>query len=69
MCLGGRFVVDGVDLDVGGGETVAILGANGSGKSTTLRAVARLLPADGTVSIDGASLVRPDPRKIACLFQ
>ncbi len=67
--LGGRIVVDGVDLDVGEGETVAILGANGSGKSTTLRAVARLLPADGNVSIDGMPLVRPDPRQIACLFQ
>ena len=67
--LGGRVVVDGIDMEVGEGETVVILGANGSGKSTTLRAVARLLPADGILHLDGAPFVRPDPRKIACLFQ
>jgi len=67
--LGGREVVAGVDLDVGEGELVAVLGANGCGKSTTLRAVARLLPCSGAVHVDGASLLRPDPRKIACLFQ
>lgn len=36
--LGGRPVLRGVDLTVGRGETVALLGANGSGKSTTIRA-------------------------------
>jgi iron complex transport system ATP-binding protein len=69
VSLGGREVVAGVDLDVGEGELVAVLGANGSGKSTTLRAVARLLPADGEVCLDGARLVRPSPRAVACLFQ
>jgi len=67
--FGPREVVAGVDLDVGAGEIVAVLGANGSGKSTTLRAVARLLPSDGEVLLDGITLLRPDPRKIACLFQ
>lgn len=67
--FGDREVVSGVDLDVGEGELVAVLGSNGSGKSTTLRAVARLLPAVGSVHLDGIPLVRPDPRKIACLFQ
>ncbi len=36
--------VDGVDLSVAAGETVALLGESGSGKSVTLRALLRLLP-------------------------
>ncbi len=37
--LGARPVLHGVDLEVGRGEVVALLGANGSGKSTAVRAV------------------------------
>jgi branched-chain amino acid transport system ATP-binding protein len=37
----------GVSLEVKPGQVVALLGANGAGKSTTLKAVAGLLPADG----------------------
>lgn len=37
-------VVHGVDLEVDEGESVCVLGANGAGKSTTLRAIVRQLP-------------------------
>jgi iron complex transport system ATP-binding protein len=67
--LGGREVVANVDLDIGEGGILAVLGANGSGKSTTLRAVSRLLPAEGEVRLDGIALVKPAPGSIACLFQ
>jgi zinc transport system ATP-binding protein len=40
----GRTAVSGVDLVVSPGEVVAVLGANGSGKSTVIRAVVGLLP-------------------------
>ncbi len=47
-------VVDGADLDVAGGEIVALLGGNGSGKSTLLWAVAGLVRVrSGTVCVDG----------------
>ncbi|HKN39847.1 MAG TPA: ATP-binding cassette domain-containing protein, partial [Acidimicrobiia bacterium] len=50
-------VLFGVDLDVHEGEIVALLGTNGAGKSTVLRAVAGLLPGSGgTVTLDGADL-------------
>jgi branched-chain amino acid transport system ATP-binding protein len=44
----------GIDLDVRRGEIVTILGANGAGKSTTLRAISGLLrPSAGEIRLDG----------------
>lgn len=42
--LGGRTVLDGVDLAVAVGELVAVVGPNGAGKSSAIRALAGLLP-------------------------
>ena len=51
----GRLVgLDGLDLELRAGECVALIGANGSGKSTAIRTMAGLLePSDGTVRICG----------------
>jgi ABC-2 type transport system ATP-binding protein len=50
-----RTVLSGVDLTVRAGEVVAVVGANGSGKSTFLRVCAGLASPDaGTVRVDGA---------------
>ncbi|MFH8785375.1 heme ABC transporter ATP-binding protein [Streptomyces roseoverticillatus] len=52
--LGGRAVLDGVDLGVAAGEVLALVGPNGAGKSTLLAALAHDLPAAaGEVRIDG----------------
>ncbi|WP_296519703.1 branched-chain amino acid ABC transporter ATP-binding protein/permease [Rhodoplanes sp.] len=59
-------VLDNVDLDVRPGETVALIGANGAGKSTTMRALAGLLrPVDGEVVFDDARIEHLDAHSIA----
>lgn len=50
----GRPVLAGMDLSVRAGEAVALLGGNGSGKTTTLRAIAGLVrPDSGRIAVDG----------------
>jgi iron complex transport system ATP-binding protein len=51
--LGGRAVVDGVDVVVADGEWLALIGPNGAGKTTLLRAIARLVPCVGEIALDG----------------
>jgi branched-chain amino acid transport system ATP-binding protein len=51
--------VRGVSFDVGAGEIVTLIGANGAGKSTILRAVSGLEPAaKGSVTLEGQDLLR-----------
>jgi iron complex transport system ATP-binding protein len=53
----GRLVVDGLDLAIERGTITTLVGANGSGKSTVLKALGRLLtPSAGEVLVDGEPL-------------
>jgi multiple sugar transport system ATP-binding protein len=55
--VGGRRLLDRLDLAVAPGECLALLGPSGCGKSTTLRLVAGLDPASaGQVLLDGQDL-------------
>lgn len=46
----------GIGLDVGRGEFVALMGPNGSGKTTTMRCMNQILKGTGTVTIDGTDM-------------
>jgi branched-chain amino acid transport system ATP-binding protein len=63
---GGSRVLHGIDLAVGAGEVVTLLGRNGMGKTTTIRAIMGLLPADaGRIAFDGADITGLAPHRIA----
>ena len=55
----------GVSLTVDEGQVVAVLGANGAGKSTTLRAISGLVRRRGGITFDGRSVARARPESIA----
>ena len=60
--LGGRVVVDAVDMTVGAGELVAVVGPNGAGKSSAIRALAGLLPlTGGRALLDGEDVAALSP--------
>lgn len=69
--FGDRVVLDGLDLDVASGELVAVLGANGSGKSTALRCVVGLVRPDaGEIRVDGVPVTPGQPTsRAAMVFQ
>lgn len=46
----------GVDLDLSEGEVMALMGRNGMGKSTTVKAICRMMPAQGTLSFNECDL-------------
>jgi iron complex transport system ATP-binding protein len=52
VVLGGRPVVDTVDLSVEQGEWLALIGPNGGGKTTLLRAIARLVTFAGSIALE-----------------
>ena len=62
---GKSHVLHGVTLEVAPGEIVALLGRNGSGRSTTAKAVMGLVDTQGTATWKGASLAGLKPYEIA----
>ncbi|WP_183236411.1 ABC transporter ATP-binding protein [Bradyrhizobium sp. CIR18] len=59
VAYGDIVALQGVTLEVGPGETVALIGANGAGKTTLLHAISGLNPVkSGDIEFEGASLAR-----------
>lgn len=56
----------GIDFEIDKGEIVCIIGANGAGKSTTLRAISHLVPVNGgsDITYNGQNLLAYPPEKI-----
>jgi branched-chain amino acid transport system ATP-binding protein len=53
-----------VSIEIGEGEAVGLLGANGAGKSTTLRAISSLVKRSGTITFAGIDLASLPPYRI-----
>jgi phospholipid/cholesterol/gamma-HCH transport system ATP-binding protein len=75
--FGQKQVLDGLDLDVGDGESVVVIGGSGTGKSVLLKCILGILdPDQGSIAVDGEETVglgRGDreqiDRKFSMLFQ
>jgi NitT/TauT family transport system ATP-binding protein len=65
---GAHAVFDGVNLEVGEREIVALVGPSGCGKTTLLRCIDGLIAAEGEVRIDGELVTEPKPG-VAMVFQ
>jgi len=64
---GKSHVLHGVDFQVGDGEILALLGRNGSGRSTTAKAIMGLVDAQGSVQWNGHEVLGKKPYQIAQL--
>jgi branched-chain amino acid transport system ATP-binding protein len=60
-------VLRGVELRVDEGEVVVLLGANGAGKTTAIRAICQMVDSKGSVKLCGTELVGLRPEKMAAL--
>ncbi|WP_320121159.1 ABC transporter ATP-binding protein [uncultured Sphaerochaeta sp.] len=65
VCYGGIVALNGISFSVQEGQIVTLIGANGAGKSTTLRSIMGLVPVtSGTITYNGEKLNGMDTRKI-----
>ncbi|WP_420566006.1 ABC transporter ATP-binding protein [Thalassobaculum sp.] len=75
--FGSKVVLNGLDLDIGDGESVVVIGGSGTGKSVLLKCIIGLMePDSGTIEIDGENVVglprserEAYMRKFGMLFQ
>ena len=66
--FGGLTAVDGVDIEVGAGEMVGLIGPNGSGKTTLFDCLSRVAAIDaGSISLQGSDITRLPPHRVARL--
>ena len=68
VSYGGIEAVKGIDMDIEQGKIVTLIGANGAGKSTTMKTIAGLVkPKQATITYNGQSIVGKTPDQIVAL--
>jgi branched-chain amino acid transport system ATP-binding protein len=60
-------VLHGIDMAVDEGHVAVVLGANGAGKTTSLRAISGMIHVDGDIRFDGRSIVGKGPEAVSRL--
>lgn len=66
LAYGQRFIVQDLNVQIPEGKITALVGANGSGKSTILKAMARIMePGGGAVYLDGQAIHKQPTKKVA----
>ncbi len=65
VVLGGRQIIDGVDLEVRSGDWLGLIGPNGAGKTTLLRAIVQAVPVTGGIALGGVPLAAMSRRELA----
>ncbi|WP_268800425.1 ABC transporter ATP-binding protein [Pseudomonas huanghezhanensis] len=68
VTLGGKQILKGLDITASAGRTLALLGANGAGKSTFMKGLCGLAPAHGSAIINGTELLGASAVKRAQLI-
>ncbi|MBH2930385.1 ABC transporter ATP-binding protein [Serratia marcescens] len=64
VSYGGIHAVKGIDFTVNAGEQVTLIGANGAGKTSSLRALTGLQPFEGDILFDGCSIRGAPPHRL-----
>lgn len=65
---GGIHALDGIDLEIPEGKIISLIGANGAGKSTTLKSIMSLVDkTEGTITWNGTDITKMDTREIVKL--
>ena len=68
--LGSKQVLDGVDLDIGAGETVVVMGRSGSGKSVLLKHIIGLMtPDEGSIEVEDQEIAGMGERELDIVRQ
>jgi branched-chain amino acid transport system ATP-binding protein len=67
VAYGGIRAVKGISLDVARGEIVTLIGANGAGKSSTLKAIVRLVKSSGAIKVLDRDVAKLDTHEVVAL--
>ncbi len=68
VCYGVIRAIKGISFEVNQGEVIALIGANGAGKTTILHTITGLIPAkSGSILFDGKELTKTPPHKIVSM--
>jgi ABC-type multidrug transport system ATPase subunit len=69
LALDGRTILEGIDFRIARGESVALVGPNGSGKTSILRCILGLVPFTGRITVGGHDVVRePVAARTLCAY-